>query len=130
MARSVRSEYSIGFLYMPRFYFSLHSQRGKFSRATQEKQPMACSSLVSTIAMGVPQRGRALRIMCPENSCCCGVLLWLLLSHHLQSKKCLKTLKELPASLALTIIVLNLSQALFLKQISYLLTSFGKNLEM
>ena len=72
MARSVRSEFSIGFMYIPRFYFSLPSQRGKFSRATQEEQTMACSSLVSTITMGVPQTGRALGIICPEEF----MLLW------------------------------------------------------
>lgn len=87
---------------------------------------------VTWVSFGVvkPQGPRALRTLC-----CYRVLLCLLPSYPSSSKNCMKTLRGLPAphwavSLALTVQMFGLFQALLLEQINDSITTLGKNLEM
>lgn len=92
----------------------------------------------SRAMMGVPWRGRTLQSCVLRTSCCYGASLCLLFLWPLYSSSytnCMKTIRGLPAphgavSLALTIIMLDLFQALLLEQINDSSTTHGKNLEI
>jgi hypothetical protein len=93
---------------------------------------MECSPPVSTITMDVPQRGTALTTTGPEDF----MLLWsilLLVAFMEYSMSYMKTLRKLSAphwavTLALTIIVIDLFQALLLKQINDSSITIRRNL--
>jgi len=79
--------------------------------------------------------GEPLHGMSPEISCCYRILLCLLPSQPFLSRSYMNTLRWLPVphwtvSLALTVIMFFLFQALLLEQINDSLTNLGKNLEI